>query len=260
MTDSEQNKADLEKQEEKNRAEEKLARKEKRRAEIRKFWTDILPKSINILVMILSLGLIAFISWDTFKGRDYLENNVYMTYQLVVCMFFLLEYFYRLIISHHKIRYFILALPFLFISIPYLNIIEHYNISISHEILVYLCFIPIVRGLFALVMVVSFVAKKMVTTVFMSYTLVMLPAVYMSALIFYVAEKGLNPGIKSFGYALWWAGMNFTTIGCNINPVTGTGMIISFLLSLMGIVMLPLFTVYAGDVLNVFATKSKNQK
>lgn len=257
MTDTAQDKKETTKAGISEKEEEKLEREKARSEVIHRFWTNILPKSINILVMILSLGLIAFISWDTFKGRDYLENNLYMDYQFIVCMFYLLEYFYRLIISPHKLRYFFWAMPFLLISIPYLNIIEHYNIDISHEILVYLCFIPIVRGLVALVMVVTFVTKKMVTTVFMSYLLVVIPAVYMSALIFYVAEKGINPGVKSFWYALWWAGMNITTIGCDINPMTGTGMILSFLLSLMGLVMLPLFTIYAGDMLNVFASKRK---
>lgn len=222
------------------------------------FWFQTLPLAINYLVLILSLGLIAFISWDTFKGVDYLENNLYMTYQLIVCMFFLLEYFYRIIISKHKVRFFFLAFPFLLISIPYLNIIEHYQIAVNHELLIYLCFIPIVRGLVALVMVVSYITKRMVTTVFMSYIFVIIPAVYMSALIFYVAEKDINVAVKNFWYALWWAGMSVTTIGCYINPVTGTGMVIGFFLSLMGLIMLPLFTVYSGDVLNVFTGKSSS--
>lgn len=226
--------------------------------EVHKFWMQTLPKLLNILVLILSLGLIFFISWSTYKGINYLENSLYMRYQLIVCIFFILEFFYRFFISPHKIRYFFLAMPFLLISIPYLNIIEYYHIGISHNLLIYLCFIPIVRGLVALVMVVAFIAKRMVTTVFVSYVLVVLPTVYMSALIFYVAEKDVNSGIVNFWYALWWAGMNITTIGCDINPVTAPGMIISFILSLLGIIMLPLFTVYTGDFFNIFTHKESS--
>lgn len=223
----------------------------------RLFWTKTLPNALNFLVMLLSLGLIFLISLSTYKGVDYLENRLYMGYQLVVCLFFLLEYFYRLAISRHKPRYFCLAMPFLLISIPYLNIIEHYHIAVKQEVLIYICFVPIVRGLVALVMVVSFLAKRIASTVFISYILVVIPTVYMSAMIFYVAEKGINPGLKNFWYALWWAGMNITTIGCDINPLTGTGMIISFILSLLGIIMLPLFTVYTGDFFNVFTNRNK---
>lgn len=226
----------------------------------RRFWEQTLPNILNILVMLLSLGLIAFISWCTFKGINYLENSQYMSYQLIVCLFFILEYFYRLFLSRHKFRYFFLALPFLLISIPYLNIIEYFHIGVSHELLIYLCFIPIVRGLAALVMVVAFIAKRMVTTVAVSYILVVIPTVYMCALIFYIAEKDINTGIVNFWYALWWAGMNITTIGCDINPMTGTGMILSFFLSLLGIVMLPLFTVYTSDLFNMFTSKENSSR
>lgn len=221
------------------------------------FWTSDLPKFLNFLVLLLSLGLIAFISVDTYYGTNYLENAAYMKYQLAACIVFLAEYFYRFIISHHKFRFFIFAFPFLLVSIPYLNIIEHFNIYVDRDLLIYFCFIPILRGLFALVMVVTYVTKNLSTTVFASYVIVLIPIVYMSGLIFYIAEKNINPGIKNFWYAMWWSGMTFTTVGCNINPVTGTGMILGLLLSLLGIVMLPLFTVYSGDMIRTYSKKIK---
>ncbi len=223
-------------------------------------WSASLPHAVNYAVLVLSFGLIVFISYDTYRGVNYLENNIYMTYQLICCIIFLLDYFYRLFLSKHKFRFFILALPFLLISIPYLNIVVALNINVPREALLYLCFIPILRGLLALIMVVSFIAKKITTTVFASYILVMIPFTYMCGLIFYIAEKDINIAVKNFWYALWWAGMNITTIGCYINPRTAPGMIISFLLSLMGIVMLPLFTVYCGDMISTLNKKLKNSK
>lgn len=221
------------------------------------FWFSTLPQILNYAVLGLSLGLIAFISIDTYNNRDYLENSSYMDYQFVVCLIFLIEYFYRFVISPHKIRFFVLALPFLFISIPYLNIIEFLNIDISHEMLRYICFIPIVRGLVALVMVVTYVTQNLTSTVCASYILVLVPIVYMSGLIFYVAEKSVNPAIKDFWYAMWWAGMNATTIGCYINPETSTGMLLSFILSLLGIIMFPLFTIYFGQLISMYSHKYK---
>lgn len=219
------------------------------------FWNVSLPKYLNYFVLVLAFGLIAFISWDTYKGADYLENDVYMGYQLVACIFFLAEYFYRFIISSHKLRFIFWAMPFFLISIPYLNIIEYFDFNVSHEVLVYFCFVPILRGLIALVMVVAYVTENLSTTVFAAYALVLAPVVYMSGLIFYVAEKDVNPAIKSLWYAMWWAGMNVTTIGCYINPVTSTGMILGLLLSLLGIIMLPLFTVYFGNVVSKYSHK-----
>lgn len=224
------------------------------------FWSETLPQFLNFLVIILSLGLIAFISWDTFQDVDYLENATYMKYQFAVCMVFLAEYFYRLWMSKHRLRFVFWTIPFLIISVPWLNIISYFQISVSHEALAYFCFIPIVRGLVALVMVVTFVTKTLSSTLFSAYVLVLAPIVYMSGLIFYVAEKAMNPALKNFWYALWWAGMNVTTIGCDINPMTYTGMVLSFILSLLGIIMFPLFTVYLGDVVQMYSKKVRSEK
>lgn len=221
------------------------------------FWFTRAPQVLNYIVLVLAFGLIAFISWDTYKGINYLEDSIYMNYQFAVCMVFLIEYIYLFRISHHKIRYLFLALPFLLISIPYLNIIEYFNINVDNTVLHLLCSVPIFRGLVALVMVVVYVAKRISTTVFFSYVLVLIPVIYMSGLFFYVAEKDINTAVKNFWYALWWAGMNVTTIGCDINPMTGTGMVLGLLLSLLGIIMLPLFTVYAGDVFTMMDSRKK---
>lgn len=225
----------------------------------KKFWRDKAPQYLNYFVLVLSLGLIIFISWDTYKGIDFLENPAYMTYQFAVCMVFLVEIVYRFIISTHKLRFSLLVIPFLLISIPYLNIIEYYHINVDRDILIYFCFIPILRGIFALIMVVTYVTANLTTTVFMSYALVLVPTVYMCGLIFYIAEKDINTAIKNFWYAIWWAGMSFTTVGSYINPVTGTGMILDFILSLLGIIMLPLFTVYFGDMVRIYQKKFKRK-
>ncbi|MBD5626884.1 MAG: two pore domain potassium channel family protein [Desulfovibrio sp.] len=223
------------------------------------FWSGTLPHFVNILTIVLSFGLIAFISFDTFRGADYLENSLYMKYQFYVCMLFLIEYLYRFITSDHKLRYFVLTLPFLFIAIPYLNIIEQYNIQVDHEILRYICFIPIVRGMVALVVVVNYVSENLASTVFVSYLIVLVPFIYMSGLIFYVAEKAVNPSIENFWNALWWAGMNASTVGCYINPATPIGKVLSLILSLVGLIMFPLFTVYFGQMVTAYNNKLKGK-
>lgn len=221
------------------------------------FWRETFLQYLNYMVILLSLGLIAFISYYTWKGVDYLMNSLYMNYQLIVCLIFILEYFYRLIVSKHKLRFAILALPFLLISIPYLNIIEYFGVNVSENALHYLCSVPLFRGLFALITVVNYITKSISTTVFASYALVLLPIVYMSGLFFYVAEKDVNSAVQNLWYAMWWAGMTVTTIGCYINPETATGMVLGFILSLLGIIMLPLFTVYFGQVVQIYSKKVK---
>lgn len=236
------------------------------------FWSYTLPQFINCFVLFLSFGLIVFISWDTYKGEDFLKNSFYMKYQFAVCIVFLIEYFYRFSISKHKIRFLFLALPFLLISIPYLNIITTYGVlvnhdmiylhlfgdhyvNIDHKILYYIRFIPLTRALVALAMFVTYMTKDLATTVFASYVLFLVPVVYMSGLIFYIAEKDINSAVKNFWYAMWWAGMDVTTIGCYINPQTYIGMALGFILSLLGIIMFPIFTVYFGNIIQKYSQK-----
>lgn len=227
---------------------------------IHKLITQTIPNGMNVLAVLLSFGLIAIISWDIYKAHNFLENNFYMKYQFIVCLIFLAEYVFRFFITIDKLKFFFITLPFVLIAIPYLNLIQYYGYYVSPETMHYLRFVPIIRGLVALIVLVNFVSKNIATTLFASYVLVIVPFVYMSGLFFYVAENGLNPGIKNFWYALWWAGMNVTTIGCNINPITATGMILGFLLSLLGIIMLPIFTVYLGDMFQHFNKNDAKKK
>ena len=229
-----------------------------RHPHIDKFFSSTVPKYLNIIVLLLSFGLLAFISWDTIKNLNFLDNPIYMKYQFIVCMVFLAEYVYRFFITKNKVQFFIFTLPYLFISLPYLNLFSYYHYNVDPEILYYLRFVPIARGLVALIVVVNFLSESIATTVCMSYIIVLVPLIYMGGLIFYVAERHINHDVTNFWLALWWAGMDVTTIGSYINPLTVTGKVVGLVLSLLGIIMFPLFTVYFGDVIQTL--NKKNQK
>ena len=51
--------------------------------------------------------------------------------------------------------------------------------------------------------------------------------------------------------------MNATTLGCPIDPVTVTGKIIGCVVSVSGIIMFPLFTVYFTSLIRRY--RQKNQ-
>jgi voltage-gated potassium channel len=70
---------------------------------------------------------------------------------------------------------------------------------------------------------------------------------YISALLFYDAEMGINSHLKTFGDALWWAWMNVTTVGAEIFPVTTVGKVVCVLLPVVGMMFFPIFTVYVSD-------------
>ena len=68
------------------------------------------------------------------------------------------------------------------------------------------------------------------------------------SLIFFVIEQKVNPEVKDYNDALWWAFMDVTTVGSNIIAITPTGRILSVLLAALGMMMFPIFTVYVTSL------------
>jgi hypothetical protein len=200
------------------------------------------------VVLCLSLALIVFISYDTFAGIPFLENKVYMTFQFWVCMIFMADFFLELALSHNKRRYLWTRSFFFIISIPYLNILAHTDIHLSSQALYFIRFIPLVRGAYSLAMVVGYFSDNKATNILASYAAILFSIIYFASLIFFNQEKNINPDVKDYWDALWWACMNVTTIGCYINPLSIAGKICGATLAGCGMLMLPLFTVYVTSL------------
>ncbi len=211
---------------------------------------------INWVLIILSVMLITFISIDTFNNVDFLTNPLYMNFQLWACITFLIAFFIELFTSEDKWRYLRHNWLFFLLSIPYLNILMDFHILITPEELFYVRFIPLARGIMAMVIVVSAISRYRITSFLCSYIIILWSFIYLGSLIFLYKEHGVNPMVNDFGSALWWACMNATTLGCTINPVTATGKIIGCVVSVSGIVMFPLFTVYLTSLIQRYRQRN----
>lgn len=199
---------------------------------------------MNLIVLVLSVMLIVWMSVDTLTDNAFLNNKPYMTFQLWVCVFFLIDFFVELAYSERKWRFFFHRLTFLLLSIPYLNIIHYLDIPLGHDAMYFIRFIPLARGALAVSIVMGYLSSNAVTSLFMSYLSIMLLLCYFCSLIFYARERGVNPEVNSYWTALWWSAMNLSTVGCYINPMTVSGKIVAVVLPMSGMVIFPLFTVY----------------
>lgn len=209
---------------------------------------------MRLLVFALSALLIVFISIDTFNGTDFLQNTFYMRFQFWVCVFFIIDFFVELAAAPNKRRYIAHRWWILLLSIPYLNIITAYNVHVTSQELYWLRFIPLGRATMALAIVVGYVSKNRVTSMLSSYIMILVAFVYFGSIIFFNAEHPVNPDVRTYWNALWWAGMDATTIGCDIQPVTAIGKIVSAVLACMGVLVFPLFTVYVTTLVKRYAT------
>ncbi len=199
---------------------------------------------LYMTVLLLSLGLIIFISIDTFEGINFLENHHYMTYQFWVCVVFVIYFFVEYAMAEDKWLYIKHRWFFLVLSIPYLNIINLFGISFTPQELYFIRFIPLARGALALSIIIGYMTKNRISSLFMSYVVIMISVIYFASLIFLEREQPVNNLVPNYGAALWWALMDATTIGSYIYPVTVTGKILAVILAALGMMMFPLFTVY----------------
>ncbi len=188
------------------------------------------------------------ISVDTFKGIPFYTQTVFMKVQFAVCILFLLDFILEWFLAKHKGRYFATHFVFLLVAIPYQSIISWAGWTFSEEITYLLRFIPLVRGGYALAIVVGWLTYNKASGLFVTYLTTLLATVYFSSLAFYVMEHGVNTLVTGYGDALWWAFMDVTTVGSNIIAVTVTGRVLSVLLAALGMMMFPIFTVYVTSL------------
>ena len=204
---------------------------------------------LHIIIIALSLFLVISISVDTFKGIPFYTQSSYMKIQLWICIWFLFDFILEFFLAKHKLRYLRTHFIFLLIAIPYQNIIAYYGWTFSPELTYLLRFIPLLRGGYALAIVVGWLTYNKASSLFVSYLTMLLATVYFSSLAFFVFEHKVNPLVKEYGDALWWAFMDVTTVGSNIVAMTPTGRVLSVLLAALGMMMFPIFTVYITNLI-----------
>lgn len=213
----------------------------------------------NLIVLVLSIMLIIWISFDTFTKQNILEDHRYMIFQFWVCIFFMLDFFIELREAQHKGHFLCGRIWFLLLSIPYLNIVNFLQLHPGAEIVSFLRFVPLARGALAVFIVMRYINSNAISSLFMAYIVIMVFSGYFCSLLFYEAENTINPQVGSYWSALWWSAMNMTTVGCNIEPVTTIGKIVAVVLPVIGMVIFPLFTVYLTNLVTSAVDKSKQE-
>ena len=115
---------------------------------------------LHVIILILSLFLVISISVDTFKGIPFYEQSVYMKVQLWICALFLADFVLEWFLAEKKGHYVATHFIFLLVAIPYQNIIAYMGWTFSPEITYMLRFIPLVRGGYAMAIVVGWLPIK----------------------------------------------------------------------------------------------------
>lgn len=213
---------------------------------------------LHVIILLVSLWLIIEISIDTFHNINFLNQPLFLKAQFWVCIFFIGDFIFEFFLSQKKWYYIKTRFLFLLVSIPYVYIIQYYHLKLTPEESYLLRFVPLIRSGYALAIVVGWLTSNRTSSLFVSYLTMLAATVYFSSLIFFVLESKVNPGVKEYNDALWWACMDVTTVGSNINAMTPIGRALSVLLAALGMMMFPIFTVYITSLIQT-ANKKKEQ-
>lgn len=205
--------------------------------------------AMNILVIIGSLIIVATMSIEFFENMSLTDDKLmFLQIQYWICLLYLLDYVLRFIGAKHKVKFFFRNIVLLIISIPFMNILIHYNVQLDHEWTIIIRTLPIIRGIYAISIFVNVVTRSKISTLFVSYLTFVASLTYFSTMIFYYVELGHNPLVKTYGDAIWWACMDLTTVGSNIYATTTVGKFLSVALAATGMMMFPIFTAYITDI------------
>ena len=215
---------------------------------------------LHILILALSVLLIVMISIDTFRGVQFYTQSKFQKGQFWICVVFMADFFIELILSDRRRHYLATHFIFFLVAIPYQAIIYHYGWNISRELDYVIRYMPLIRGGYAMAIVVGWFTSNRATGLFFSYIITLISTVYFASLTFYLFEHGVNPLVHKYKDALWWAAMDVTTVGSNIVAVTGVGRVLSVLLAALGMMMFPIFTVYVTTLYTDYTRRKQEGK
>ena len=202
-----------------------------------------------LVKVIAGTALLIALSWEIIGGDHVHFSGAYLWIQFIVCLIFLCDFFIRMLLAERRSRFFWIHLPYLLISIPWLNLLDWGGMTVTHDWGLLVGLIPMLRAFLAMTIIVEWMVsqKNRLGRIFWAYIFTVVVFTYLSALVFYDYEVGVNAKLTGFGNALWWAWMNVTTVGAEIFAVTGIGKVVTVLLPSLGMMFFPIFTTYILD-------------
>lgn len=162
---------------------------------------------LHVIILLVSAFLVVCISIDTFKNLAFYEQSEFMDLQPWICLLFLADFFIEFFLSPHKGRFLATHWALFLVSVPWLTIITHLNLQLSPVAAYAIQFIPLVRGGYALAIVVGWFTSSRSSSLFFSYLLTLLSTVYFASMAFYLFEHDVNPLVNDYqsacGGRLW---------------------------------------------------------
>lgn len=207
-----------------------------------------LQRRLHLLSFLAGIVILAAVTVEILTGDRTRFPEWYLITQFVACVIFLTDFFVRCGSCRTQRHFLLRSLPYLLLSIPYLSLLEWSGVHLPRPWTMALGTVPLWRTFLALYIIIQTLIRSRAKMLAVAYVLTVILFTYISGLIFYDFESGVNPHLHGLGNAIWWAWMGVTTVGAAIFPVTVVGKIFAVLLPILGMMMFPIFTVYVTEI------------
>ena len=144
----------------------------------------LVAKILNIIVLISSVVILVLLSLEILKGSKFIPQKYYLLVQLIICIIFLLDYFFLFYLSKNKWKYLVTNIVLLLVSIPYYNIVNWFHIDVTPLQSILLRSIIFIRGGYGLVIMINWFTKSKVTNMMITYLVMLVAMAYFGSLIF----------------------------------------------------------------------------
>ena len=202
-------------------------------------------RAINILTLLASILLLASLSVEIIYSRELAPfSALYQQVMFVICIIFIVDFFALMFSSEHRWRFLYRNFVVLVLSVPYHTIATWAGLQLGHTTSMILSGVVMLRSIMALYITLRWLIVRRATRLLWAYIATVTLCTYLAALLFYEYEAPVNNSVAGFSDALWWAGMNLTTVGAEIFPVTAIGKLICVMLPVLGTAIFPVLTVY----------------
>ena len=192
---------------------------------------------LDVLIVILSVYVLLALLADSYFNLSPEVSNLLSIIDNIICIFFLYDFFYRLIKAPSKKKFIKWGWVDLVSSIPAIEVLRYGRLIRLFRLL------RVLRAFRSVKYLTKHLFKNRTQGTFATVAITALLMIIFGSISILQVEQDVNSNIKTAEDAIWWAFVTITTVGYGDKfPVTTEGRVIAAFLMTTGVGLFGTFT------------------